>query len=98
MPILANIYILANADLEDGMKEFSSTDLANKTGDVLAAAAQSPVSIARHGKPRFVVLSAEVFDLLKREKSTRRAVHVSDLDDEGASSLVAALTESIESD
>ena len=36
------------------MKQFSSTELANATGDVLAAVAQAPVVIARHGKPRFV--------------------------------------------
>ncbi|MYG26623.1 MAG: prevent-host-death family protein, partial [Boseongicola sp. SB0677_bin_26] len=30
------------------MLQFSSTDLGNRTGDVLAAAAQEPVAIARH--------------------------------------------------
>jgi antitoxin Phd len=37
------------------MRHFSATELANKTGDVLAAAAQEPVHIQRHGKSRYVV-------------------------------------------
>lgn len=80
------------------MRQFSSTELANKTGDVLAAAAQEPVSIARHGKARFVVLSAEQFDRLRKGGETRRAFHVDDLSDAEAQSLIAALEHSIEND
>lgn len=80
------------------MRQFSSTDLANKTGDVLAAAAQGPVTIARHGKARFVVLSTEQFERLKSGLDTRQAVHVSDLDDAQAATLIEELEESIERD
>jgi len=41
------------------MRNFTSTELANKTGDVLAAAAQEPVNIQRHGKARYVLLTVE---------------------------------------
>lgn len=77
------------------MREFSSTELANKTGDVLAAAAQEPVSIARHGKPRFVMLSVEAYARLSDTADSRRALHVSDLGDAEAAALVAALETSI---
>lgn len=80
------------------MKQFSSTELSTKTGDVLAAAAQRPVTIARHGKARFVVLTAEQFELLKRNNDSRTSVHVNDLSDDEADQLVAELKDSIEND
>ena len=80
------------------MKQFSATELANQTGDVLAAAAQAPVLIARHGKPRFVVLTAEQFERLRGQGDTRRAFHVADLTDAEAETLITALQDSIEND
>jgi prevent-host-death family protein len=77
------------------MKQFSSTDLANRTGDVLAAAAEAPVAIARHGKPRFVMLSTERYERL-RGGETRRAFHVSDLTDAEAEKLISDLQDSID--
>lgn len=80
------------------MKQFSATELANRTGDVLAAAAQAPVSIARHGKARFVVLTAEQFDRLQARGDTRRAFLMTDLGDAEADSLIAGLQHSIDND
>ncbi len=80
------------------MRQFSSTELANKTGDVLAAAAQGPVTIARHGKARFVVLSTEQFERLQHGIDTRRAVHVSGMSDAEAGAMIDALQESIDHD
>ncbi|WP_299749650.1 type II toxin-antitoxin system prevent-host-death family antitoxin [uncultured Tateyamaria sp.] len=80
------------------MKQFSSTELANRTGDVLAAAAQRPVTIAKHGKARFVVLTTEQFEAMQQSLDTRRSVHVSELDDAEASALISALQDSIEND
>ena len=80
------------------MKQFSATELSSKTGDVLAAAAQAPVAIARHGKPRFVVLSAEQFGRLQARGDGRRAFHVADLTDAEATDLIAALQDSLDND
>ena len=55
------------------MRNFSSTELANKTGDVLAVAAQEPVHIQRHGKSRYVLLSVEQFESLSTRADQRRA-------------------------
>jgi antitoxin Phd len=84
--------------MEAGVKQFSSTELANRTGDVLAAAAEAPVVIARHGKPRFVMLSAEQYERLRRRGDSRRAFHVSDLTDADAEQLIRDLQDSIDSD
>ncbi len=92
---LANIHKIA---MESNLRQFSSTELTNKTGDVLAAAAQRPVAIARHGKARFVVLSTEQFERLQHGIDTRRSVHVSDLNDAEAEAMIEALQESIDND
>ncbi|MDX8526735.1 type II toxin-antitoxin system Phd/YefM family antitoxin [Mesorhizobium sp. MSK_1335] len=44
------------------MKNYPSTDLKQKLGDVLAAASQEPVAITRHNKPRYVLMSIETYE------------------------------------
>ncbi|CUA94743.1 type II toxin-antitoxin system Phd/YefM family antitoxin [Pannonibacter indicus] len=84
--------------MEINIRTFSATELANKTGDVFAAAAQELVAIQRHGKPRFVMLSAEEYERLTSPHGTRRAVHVSALTDSEASDLLTALADSMKDD
>ncbi len=73
------------------MREYSATDLANKTGDVLSAAAQDAVEITRHGKPRYVLMSHDRYDRLLRGNDPRRAVRNEDLNDAEAEALITAL-------
>ena len=73
------------------MREYSATELANNTGDVLSAAAQEAVEITRHGKPRFVLMSHERYDRLLTRGDPRRAVRVADIDEQERSDLLAAL-------
>lgn len=80
------------------MRNFSATELANKTGDVLAAAAQEPVNIQRHGKARYVLLTVEQFERLNAKVDQRRAVHVEDLAADEAKQLIAQLKHSIAHD
>lgn len=80
------------------MRHFTSTELANKTGDVLAVAAQEPVHIQRHGKSRYVLLSVEQFENLSTRADARRAVHIDDMSKEQADELIAALAYSINND
>jgi prevent-host-death family protein len=80
------------------MKHFSATDLGEKTGDVLAAAAQAPIMIERHGKPRFVILSHEEYERRVVRKDPRRAFNLADLNDAEAAALIQALENSIKND
>ena len=76
------------------MKTFSSTDLKQSLGDVLAAAAREPVTITRHGAPRYVLLSLEAYE--KRESiDSRKAYRVEDTPDDLADMLIAALDRQI---
>lgn len=78
------------------MRSFSSTDLANNTGDVLAAAAQSAVEIKRHGKTRFVILSVDQFEDMKTRGDTRKAIHIDDMSGAETDQLIAELEAGIE--
>lgn len=80
------------------MRHFSATELANKTGDVLAAAAQEPVHIQRHGKSRYVLLSVEQFERMATVADQRRALHVEDMDESEMHAMILALQHSIQHD
>ena len=56
--------------------------MARKTADILHKAAQEPVSITKHGKSRFVVMSQEYFDKLRASSNPRRALDWSELSDD----------------
>ena len=71
------------------MRRYTTTELKNRTGDVLDAASREAVAIARHGTPRFVVMSLERYERLVGA-DPRCAVRVEDLTDEGADAPVAA--------
>ncbi len=51
------------------MKSFSTAELARKTGDVTHAASQAPIAITQHKKPRFVMMSVEMFERLNPQRS-----------------------------
>ena len=80
------------------MREFSATDLGNKTGDVLAAASQEPVAIARHGKPRFVMLTTETFQRMQRSLDPRIARRTADIPEDEGAALVTELERLVEDD
>jgi hypothetical protein len=48
------------------MREFSSLDLQQQSGEIQRSAAGAPVLILNHGKPRSVMMSVEEFRRLKR--------------------------------
>ncbi|MDF0600732.1 type II toxin-antitoxin system prevent-host-death family antitoxin [Psychromarinibacter sp. C21-152] len=73
------------------MREYTSTDLANNTGDVLSAAAREAVEITRHGKPRFVLMSYESYERMRAGADPRRAVRVAEMDEAERAGLIAAL-------
>ena len=57
------------------MKSFSTGDLSRKIGDVTHAASQAPVTITQHNKPRYVMMSVEVFESISRiPRNPRRVV------------------------
>ena len=49
------------------MKQFTSLDLQQRTGEIQRSALTEPVVITNHGNPRFVMVTAEEFMRLKTE-------------------------------
>jgi len=60
--------------------EFPAADLARRTGDVLDAASRAPVTITKHHKPRFVVMSVHRYAALTA-RSEQRATVLEDMPD-----------------
>ena len=73
------------------MKDYTATELANRTGDVLMAAARETVEITRHGKPQFVILSRERYQQILARGDRRRAVQVDAMDEAERDALLHAL-------
>ncbi len=46
------------------MASYTLTDLSNKSGEIVEAAFRGPVDITKHGKRKFVLLTADQFDRL----------------------------------
>ncbi len=53
------------------MASFTLTDLSNKSGEVIEAAFNGPVDITKHGKRKFVLLTADQFDRLNGIQAQR---------------------------
>jgi antitoxin Phd len=73
------------------MAHFSLTDLSNRSGEVVEAAFKGPVEITRHGKRKFVLLTADDYDRLVHAADTRRAFHADDVPKDVAALMLTAL-------
>ncbi|WP_342359091.1 type II toxin-antitoxin system Phd/YefM family antitoxin [Terrarubrum flagellatum] len=75
------------------MRNYTLTDLSNKSGEIAEAAFRGPVTITSRGKRKFVLLTAEDYDRLTQQADKRRVVHVDDLTPEQAAIYIATLSE-----
>jgi len=55
------------------MRRFTTVELDKNVGDVKAAASREPVIITEHRKDRFVMMSIEDFERLRRQGDPQRA-------------------------
>ena len=74
---------------------FPAADLARRTGDVLDAAGRAPVTITRHRKPRFVLMSVERYEAMTGGGGTQRAHTIEDMPPELKGAMVAALEQDL---
>lgn len=74
------------------MRSFPSSDLKQTLGDVLTVANREPVTITKHNKPRYVLMSVEDYELRIR-KDERQAIATADMPAEHLAMLEAALEE-----
>ena len=77
------------------MRQFSTAELVKQIGDVTHAASQEPVAITQHRKPRYVLMTVEQYELMKRS-DPRRAFGPNELPPNEAARVVASLEQSIE--
>jgi len=70
---------------------FPTTDLSKRSGEVTEAAFRGPVEIMRHGKRKFMLLTAEGYDRLVSAADRRRFFHADDAPEGVAAIMLAAL-------
>ena len=73
------------------MREFTTADLNKQVGEVTSAAIRSPVTITRHRKPRFVMMSFEHYQHITRTGDPRRAYGPGETPDDIAEMFSQAL-------
>jgi prevent-host-death family protein len=54
------------------MRSFTTNDLNKQVGEVTDAATKAPVMITRHRKPRFVMMSYELYQRIKETVDPRQ--------------------------
>ena len=61
------------------MATFTTADLSRRFGDVIAAAHKGPVTLTQHRKPRFVLITVERYEVLRKRADARTAARVADM-------------------
>lgn len=77
-------WIIWNETEAVSMRQFTTGDLNKQVGDVTDAASREPVVLTRHNKPRFVLMSYELYERMRTGGDPRRAYHISEMPDEHA--------------
>jgi antitoxin Phd len=68
-------------DTDMTMKTITATELAGATGDALMAAVKEPIGISRHGRIRYVLMTAEHYQELLERQGERRVLSADSEDD-----------------
>lgn len=73
------------------MIEFKAGDITRNSGDVFAAAAVAPVTITKHSKPRFVVMTIERYKKMSAQADPRRSYAIDELPNDLARTFINKL-------
>lgn len=73
------------------MATFTLTELSNNSGEILEAAYRGPVELTRHGKRKYVILTADQFDKLTKLEDPRRVYGPGETPPELANMILAEL-------
>ena len=63
-------------------RTYSTSDLSRKSGDIIADALRSPVTITQRNKPRLVILNVEDYLRLKAKADPRRVGTIDTMPDD----------------
>lgn len=78
------------------MQKYPAADLARNTGELLRAASVAPVTITKHKKECFVVMSTKTYEAITENASTQRAFAVADMPDDLGELLDSGLKKLLE--
>jgi prevent-host-death family protein len=64
------------------MPRYTTSDLSRRSGDIIADALRTPVTITQRNKPRLVLLSIEDYRRLTARSDTRKVGTLADMSDD----------------
>ncbi|MGD1035768.1 MAG: type II toxin-antitoxin system prevent-host-death family antitoxin [Roseiarcus sp.] len=73
------------------MRTYTTADLNKQVGEVTNAASKGPVTITRHRKPRFVIMSYEHYQRISKQADPRRVYSAGETPDDVAAQFAGAL-------
>jgi prevent-host-death family protein len=73
------------------MRSYTTTDLNKQVREVTNAASKGPVTITRHRKPRFVIMSYEHYQRLSKQGDPSRVYGAGETPDDLAARFAGAL-------
>ena len=65
-----------------GHRTYSTSDLSRKSGDIIADALHSPVTITQRNKPRLIILNIEDYQRLKAKADPRKIGTIDSMPDD----------------
>lgn len=60
-------------------RTYTTRDLSRRSGDIIAAAFKAPVTLTQRNKPRFVLVTVELFDELMQRADPRKVGKTADM-------------------
>lgn len=75
------------------MTSYSTSDLSRKSGDIIAEALRTPVTITQRNKPRLILLSIEDYQRLTARADTRKAGTLETMSDKDFADFRRAVTD-----
>jgi len=80
------------------MKQFKSTDMTRKSGDMLEEALHAPISITKYRKPKYVLMSATHYDSLTHGRDGREVFSLDTAPHEVLNEMLAGIEQELDRD
>ena len=79
-------------------KTVTATELGANSGEALIAAERGPVAVKKHGKPRYVIMTLDRYEAMRRRGDTRRAYTAVTMPPDMMDAMVQSMKETADGD
>ncbi|MFG5379640.1 hypothetical protein [Yoonia sp. R2-816] len=80
------------------MKQYPSADITRKSGEILETALRAPVAITKYRRTKYVLMSAEHYEALRKGQDTREVFELSTVPDDVRSEMLEGIDKELNRD